>query len=169
VEIFKRRNNSKSFPSEPEPVEKTKNKFSQSDFDAGHNLMMRYKQVRGNGSDQDLAEVLEKFGEIGDGQLSKGWNRPWVWWSGLAQSAYERGDYSLAFLIFAFSVDYMENIGPKLPNNFALGVGYGMIEDDSMYKAIASVGLEAIEAMQAERSDIDFSPEIAKAQNILTA
>jgi len=167
VELFKRKNNSKSFSSEPKPSEKTRNNFSQSDFDAGHDLMLRYKQVRGNGSDQDLAEVLEKFGEIGDGQLSKGWNRPWVWWSELAQEACARGDYSLTFLIFGFSVDYMENIGTKLPNNFALGVGYGMIKDDSVYKAIAAVGLEAIEAMQAERSDIDFSPEIAKAQNIL--
>ncbi len=166
--LFKRRSDSGSSFSEPEPIDRRINSFSQSDLDSANRLMTRFEDVRGNGSDQDLADVLEKFGELGDGRLSMGWNRPWVWWTEIAQEAHELGDHGLTGKIFLFSVDYMENIGPNLPNNFGLGVGYGMM-DDAAYKGIASVGLDALNVMQADRPDIDFAPEIAKAREILGA
>ena len=128
--------------------------------------MDRIRDVRGNGSDQDLADVLDEFGVLGGGRLALGWNRPWLWWTELSREAHELGDHGLAFKIFWFAVEYNENIGPRLPNSFILGVGYGVMDDEA-YKALASVGLDALNVMQAERPDIDFSPELAKTQQIL--
>jgi hypothetical protein len=164
--LFNRKNDRRVSSIEPDPIGTERSKFSQSDLDVANQLMTRFQDVRGNGSDQDLAEVLEQFGVLGGGRLAQGWNRPWLWWTELAQWANELGDHGLAFKIFWFSVDYTKSIGPKLPNAFSLGVGYGTI-DAAAHKALASIGLESLKVMQAERPDIDFSPEIAEAQRIL--
>ena len=164
--LFKRRNDGGPSSSEPDPLPTKGSGFSQSDLDAANHLMTRFGDIRGNGSDQDLADVLEKFGVLGGGILAVGWNRPWLWWTELAEEAHDIGDHGLAFKIFWFAVDYTENIGPRLPTSYALGMGYGLMEE-AAYKALASVGIGALKVMQAERPDIDFSPEIASAQRIL--
>lgn len=139
---------------------------SRSDFEAAEALMDRFENVRGNGSDQDLADVLEKFGVLGGGRLALGWNRPWAWWTTIAIQAQQEGNSSLAVKVFNFGVDFNEHIGPKLPNAFCLGVGYGVMERDE-YRRLAAVGLDALRAMQAKCPDRDFGRGIADAEWIL--
>ncbi len=62
---------------------------SQSDLDAARRLMARFAEVRGNGSDQELANILEKFADITGASFAAGWNRPWAWWLTVARQAHE--------------------------------------------------------------------------------
>lgn len=163
--------NNETAPSPPPPVATpvpAATGASQSTLDAADRLMIRFGEVRGNGSDQDLADVLVAFADLSGMKFSNGWNSPWKPWIGFARSAHEQGNHALTFRIFMYAVDFNENIGPKLTGPFSVGLGYGPMNPTD-YKALASVSLESLKVMQAERPDIDFAPEMAQAQRILAA
>jgi hypothetical protein len=168
--LFSRRKESSSSVSQSDfdPVPSRRSSVSPSDLDAANRLMTRFGEVRGNGNDQDLADVLVRFQKLSGTQFSSGWNLPWAPWIAFAQRAHELGDHGLTLKIFLFGVDFTENIGPKLTGPFSVGLGYGPMAGSS-YKALASVGLDALNVMQTERPDMDFAPEIAKAQRILAS
>ena len=58
------------------------------------------------------------------------------------------------------------NLGPKLPNSFAPKVSYWSMNDVAS-TAFASVGLEGLKVLQAERTDIDISGDVAKRHRIV--